>query len=139
MTDVVVDTSVFVADLRSTGGASRQILRLCLRGDICPLFGNALWAEYEDVLSRPGWTNETSGDERRAVLAALAQIGRWVKIFYGWRPNLSDESDNHLIELAIAGQARAIITHNVRDLRGGELAWKSLAILTPAEFLENAP
>jgi hypothetical protein len=30
-----------------------------------------------------------------------------------WRPNLRDEGDNHLVELAIAGGAEAIVTYNV--------------------------
>jgi len=36
------------------------------------------------------------------VLAALAQRGRWVSVYFGWRPNLPDEGDNHLFELALA-------------------------------------
>ena len=70
------------------------------------------------------------------LLAACA--GRtWIKIYYGWRPNLADEGDNHLIELAIAGAARAIVTHNVRDVGGGELRWSDLPILTPSQCLEQ--
>lgn len=57
-------------------------------------------------------------------------------VYYGWRPNLPDEGDNHLIELAIAGGAEAIVTHNVHDLRRGELSWPGLRIQTPHEFLE---
>ncbi len=30
-------------------------------------------------------------------------------VYYGWRPNLPDEGDNHLIELALAGSAQAIV------------------------------
>ncbi|WP_345792637.1 hypothetical protein AAG895_14140 [Thauera sp. JM12B12] len=36
------------------------------------------------------------------VLAALAQRRRWVSVYFGWRPNLPDEGDNHLFELALA-------------------------------------
>lgn len=137
MISVVIDTNVFVAGLRSDGGASRAVLRDALRGKIEPLFGNALWLEYEDLLGRPVWSDATTRQERLQVLAALARVGRWVTIYYGWRPNLPDEADNHLIELAIAGGAAAIITHNVRDVRRGELLLNGPRVQTPAEYLEE--
>ena len=58
-------------------------------------------------------------------------------MYYGWRPNLPDEGDNHLIELALAGGALAIVTHNLRDLRNGELQLGRLRVLTPAQCLET--
>jgi len=145
---VVIDTNVFVAGLRSAGGASRQILRRALKGDFLPLFGNALWLEYQDLLGRQVWGDATTPAEwlhqpspegygLARVLAALASQGRWVTVYYGWRPNLPDEADNHLIELALAGSAAAIITHNIRDLRRGELRLGNLQILTPAQCLEE--
>jgi len=133
---IVLDTNVFVSALRSGGGASREVLRRVLQGQAMPLFGNALWKEYEDLLGRDVWTDATTADERRQVLAALAHAGRWVNVYYGWRPNLPDEGDNHLIELAVAGNAEVIVTHNVRDLSRGELAWPQLRILTPAQYLD---
>ncbi|PWW45836.1 putative toxin-antitoxin system toxin component, PIN family [Melaminivora alkalimesophila] len=139
MREIVLDTNVFVSALRSGGGASRQVLRRVLQGHVVPLFGNALWQEYEDLLGRDVWTPATTAQERSQVLAALAQAGRWVHVYFGWRPNLGDEGDNHLIELAVAGGAQAVVTHNVRDLRRGELAWPHLRILTPAQYLEELP
>jgi predicted nucleic acid-binding protein len=98
MNIVVIDTNVFVVGLRSGGGASREIIRLALTGKIKPIFGNALWLEYEDLLGRDVWTDATSDDERRQVLSALIKMGRWVTVYYGWRPNLPDEADIHLVE-----------------------------------------
>jgi predicted nucleic acid-binding protein len=58
MIEIVVDTTVFVAALRSGGGAAREALRRCLTGHDRPLFGHALWLEYEDMLSRDRWCLE---------------------------------------------------------------------------------
>ena len=41
-----------------------------------PLFGNALWMEYQDRLGRPVWGDVTTADERHVVLAGLARQGR---------------------------------------------------------------
>ena len=86
---------------------------------------------------RDVWGVGTTAQERQQVLAALAQRGRWVTIYYGWRPNLPDEADNHLVELALAGGAAGIVTHNVRDLGRGELVFEQLRVLTPAQCLEE--
>jgi len=106
MTLIVIDTNVFVAALRSGGGAAREVVRRALEGWYCPIFSNALWLEYEDLLGRQVWTEETTDQERRQVLAGLAAAGRWIKIYYGWRPNLSDEGDNHFMELATVALAQ---------------------------------
>ncbi|MCL1939916.1 MAG: putative toxin-antitoxin system toxin component, PIN family [Desulfovibrionaceae bacterium] len=142
MKAIVIDTNVFVSALRgkdASGGASRVLLRAALSGKYRPLFGNALWLEYEDLLSRPVWTDNTTHAERLEVLKALAAAGTWVSIYYGWRPNLPDEGDNHLIELAVAGNAKAIVTYNIKDLQRGQLLWPQLRILTPVDCLKELP
>ncbi len=137
MIRLVIDTNVFVAGLRSAGGASRQILRRALEGGYQLLFGNALWQEYCDVLGRDIWDAATTSEERHQLSAALGACGQWVTFYYGWRPNLSDEADNHLVELALAGAAAGIVTHNVKDLARGELIFDQLRVLTPAQWLEE--
>ena len=100
-----------------------------------PLFGNALWMEYQDLLGRPVWGDATTADERRDVLAALALQGRWVTVYYGWRPNLPDEGDNHLIELAVAAGADYIVTNNISDLTAGDLKFPAIRVMRPREFM----
>ena len=139
MVKLVIDTNVFVAGLRSGGGASRVVLRRALAGSYQPLFGNALWLEYCDLLGRDVWGTATTLPERHQILAALAQRGRWVTIYYGWRPNLPDEADNHLVELALAANADGIVTHNIRDVGRGELLFGQMRVLTPAQCLEEWP
>ena len=62
---------------------------------------------------------------------------QWTRIYYGWRPNLRDESDNHLIEIAVAGGASRIVTANVRDLVRAELLFPGIEIMTPGQFLKK--
>ena len=62
-----------------------------------------------------------------------------LEVFFAWRPNLPDEGDNHLIELAVSGNASAIVTRNVRHLEGGGLRFPSIRVLTPQECLEVYP
>lgn len=137
MRTIVLDTNVFVSALRSGGGASREVLRRILLGQLSPLFGNALWQEYQDLLGRDVWTPATTAQERLQVLAALARAGRWVHVYYGWRPNLRDESDNHLIELAVAGGASHVVTKNLRDLKRMELRFPALKVVLPEDFLKE--
>ena len=59
--------------------------------------------------------------EIRELVNAFYSVCRWVPVYFLWRPNLSDEGDNFLIELAIAGNAEAIVTNNIKDLEGSEL------------------
>ena len=140
MIPVVVDTNVVVAALRSRGGAARQVIRGCLTGVYEPLFGPALLAEYKHAMfDRRVPRALASEHDRRELLAAIAAVGRWVNVYYLWRPNLRDETDNHLVELAVAGGATAVVTHNVRDLVSGELLFPSLRILTPAALLRDYP
>lgn len=137
----MLDTDVLVAALLRNGGAARDVLRACLRHHYQPVIGPALMAEYEDVMGRAALfarSTLTTG-EREEVLDALLSCCRWVEVFYAWRPNLPDEADNHLIELAVAAQADAIVTRNVRDLARGELKFPALRVLTPQQCLEAFP
>jgi len=135
---VVMDTNVFVSALLGKGG-SRAVLRACLEGKLQPLMGAALFAEYESLLGRePIFRGcRLSAGQREELLNSFLSVCRWTTIYYGWRPNLRDEGDNHLIELAVAGSASAVITKNVRDFRSAELHFPGLRILLPEEVLQE--
>ena len=134
---IVLDTNILVAATSSATGASREVLRRCLRGHYEPLMGQALYAEYESVLARAELFVESpiSARERNALWAALLSRCVWVRVYYLWRPNLPDEADNHLVELAVAGHAEAILTHNTRDFGRTELRFAALRIVTPSALL----
>lgn len=101
--------------------------------------GPALYAEHESVLARAGLFTRCrlSAAERAQLFDIYLARCRWTRIYFLWRPNLPDESDNQIVELAVAGGAQAIVTRNKRDFRAAELRFENLAVLTPAECLRR--
>lgn len=135
---MVIDTDVWVAGVRGSGDAHR-VLQRCLDGQYQPLMGAALLAKYEDVMGRPAlWKrSRLSAMEREELLDIFLSVCGWTHIYFAWRPNLSDEADNHVIELAVAGQAKYVVTRNTQDLRQGELRFPQLRVMTPGEILKE--
>ena len=137
---IVVDTNVLVgALLRASASDNREVLRRYLTRDTQPLMGVALFHEYEDLFGRPDLLEKSplTLRERRDLFEAFLSVCEWVRVYYLLRPNLPDEADNHLIELAIAGGADVIVTNNIRDVGLWELKFPGLRILTPKQFLTN--
>lgn len=69
-------------------------------------------------------------------MALIVQNAEYQEVYYRWRPNLSDEDDNFILELAIAGHADSIITFNKKDFLMAELKF-DFTLLTPREFLKK--
>lgn len=134
---VVIDTNVFVGALLSADGANRQVIRACLNGRLTPLFGMALFAEYESVIARDNLfaNSPLNRSERFELFDALLSVGEWASIYFIWRPNLRDEADNHVVELAAAGRAQTIVTNNVRDFAGEHMEFLGIRVLTPQALL----
>ena len=138
MPRIVVDTNVFVGACLGVGAAN-QVVAHCLEGQFTPLMGNALFAEYEDVLSRTSLFANSRLDaaERDELFDIFAAHCEWIRVYYQWRPNLRDEADNHLMELAVAGNAQHVVTRNLRDIASGELLFPQVRIVTPAQLLKE--
>ncbi len=135
---IVLDTNILVSAMMGTGPA-HQAVAACLRRQATPLVGAALLAEYESLLRRLELERRylLPAAKREALLDALLAVCRWQPIYFTWRPNLHDEADNHVLELALAGEAKVIVTQNVRDFQGGELRFPHLRILPPQDWLKE--
>jgi predicted nucleic acid-binding protein len=135
---IVVDTNVFIGACLGVG-ASSAVVAACLNGTHVPLMGAALFAEYEDVLARSRLFERSrlTARERAELFDIFVARCDWTRVYFGWRPNLGDESDNHLVELAIAGGATHIVTRNVRHVARMELRFPHLSVLTPEQFLKE--
>lgn len=101
--------------------------------------GAALFSEHEAVLSRESLFKNCMilAKERDALFDAYLSVCRWVRVYYRWRPNLPDESDNHVVELAIAGSAELIVTKNMKDFVRAELKCPSFSIVSPEQLLKE--
>jgi putative PIN family toxin of toxin-antitoxin system len=136
---IVVDTSVFVSALIGPSGPSREVIRQCLQGKYLPLMGLNLFCEYESVVFRKSILAQCllSREEILKLLQAFLSVCEWVNIYYLWRPNLRDEADNHLIELAIAGNSRFLVTNNLKDFQNTQLLFPNLLTTNPHELLRR--
>ena len=132
MYSVVVDTNVVIAALHSRRGASFAILRRIGKGWV-PLISVPLILEYEAVGKREAQRAIIPESVVDAIIRAFCFVGREADIHFRVRPFLTDPGDEFLLELAVAGQADAIVTHNVRHFAGIESF--GIQVLTPREFL----
>ena len=135
---IVVDTNVFLGALL-TRGAANEVIVACLRGQALPLMGTTLLVEYEDILGRAELFAKCrlNAAERSELLDIFLAVCEWTPVFFGWRPNLPDEGDNHLVELAVAGGARFLVTRNLRDLSRMELHFPDLRVCSPEDFIRE--
>lgn len=135
---LVLDTSVFVAGFRSSGGASRRLLNLVAEGGILPLATPALFLEYEEVLTRPEQLGALTVDayEMEEFLGGLAGLIEPIEIHFQWRPQLQDPDDEMVLEAALNGRADALVTHNAKHFLVAATRFK-LRILTPSELIRE--
>ena len=98
-----------------------------------------LFSEYRDVMGREALFESCvlPPEKRRALFAAFIAVCQKTQIYFLWRPNLLDEGDKHVIELAVAAEAQAIVTHNLADFARSELRFPALRVLTPAQLLKE--
>jgi putative PIN family toxin of toxin-antitoxin system len=132
MIRIVADTNVLVSACIGQGPASK-VIAACFDGRFVPFMSGPLLLEYRDVLSRtePFLRARLSSQERTALLEIFLSRCHWRTAYFKWRPNLVDEGDNHLLELAISANAHILVTSNIRDFERAELRFPHIRIETP--------
>jgi putative PIN family toxin of toxin-antitoxin system len=134
--NVVIDTNVLVAALRSKRGGSYRLLMLLADDIYVPNISVPLFIEYESVLKRESMVPEAlSKGDIEDILDYLLSKSSIRKVFYLWRPLLKDPKDDLVLEVAVESQSEYIITFNKKDFRrAGKFGIK---IVTPKEFLQE--
>ena len=135
---VTIDTSVLFQAFHSRRGASFQILQKVRYGEITMAVSLPVFQEYRDLLSRDDVRKQLAlgPEDVETLLQFIATVARPTSIRFVWRPNLRDENDNMVMELALAGGSEYLITRNTRDfLLDTDLSNEEVTVVTPAEFL----
>jgi putative PIN family toxin of toxin-antitoxin system len=135
MEDVVIDTNVLVAAIRSSKGASYRLWGLLGTGLYRPVLTVPLFMEYEDVLKRPELNTVFSDHEMTRILNAIVSEAHLQEVYYLWRPLLKDPGDDHVLEAAVASKARRVITFNKKDFSKAEQF--GITLSTPYEYLKE--
>jgi putative PIN family toxin of toxin-antitoxin system len=129
---IVVDTNVLVSGLLNPRGAPGRIVDLTLAGHVSLIVDDRIQAEYYEVLRRGRF-----GFDARAVDALLAFIDATATHVHGTplADRLPDQDDEPFLEAAIAGEADALVTGNVRHFPA-QLA-QGVRILSPAALVAS--
>ncbi len=130
---VVFDTNVLVSALLSRRGASFRLVQKLGSSQFQPIISPPLCLEYEDVLRRPTLLSSYAQEDIDDFLDYFLSQCMECKIYFLWRPYLPDSKDDQVLELALAGGASFIITHNLRDFRMAITL--GIQAVTPDNFL----
>jgi putative PIN family toxin of toxin-antitoxin system len=132
--DIVLDTNVIIAALHSKKGASNKLLSLVGTHKFEIHDSVALILEYEDVIQRHRAELGLSHNDVTDLIDSLCSMAHHHKVYFLWRPFLSDVDDELVLELAVTAQCEYIVTHNIRDFKG--IDQFGVQAVTPKEFLK---
>jgi putative PIN family toxin of toxin-antitoxin system len=130
---IIVDTNVLVSGLRSKAGASYLLLSLLEESAWKICLSATMVFEYEEQLRKDKETSLLDDAMIDEFLDIFCENAEHIRLFYRWRPILTDPDDDIVMETAVNGECGIIITYNVRDFRGSERF--GIRVITPKEFL----
>jgi predicted nucleic acid-binding protein len=133
---LVIDTSVLVAGLRSSLGASHELLRRVSSGQFEIGITTPLVLEYEAVCTRPEAVPGRTAEEVGEVIDHLCAVGQQTAVWYQVRPAVADPDDELVLEAAVASGSQWIVTHNTRDMESGASRY-GIEVITPGEALRR--
>ncbi len=133
---LILDTSVLIAGLRSSLGASYALLNLVGSGRFTVGLTAALVLEYEAVCLRSLEAIALTSDDVRELLDYFCHVGKLAAIRFRVRPSVADPNDELVLEAAIATGSEWIVTHNIRDMAAGAARY-GIEVITPAEAMRR--
>jgi len=132
---IVIDTNVVVAGLRSRNGSAFRLLGLVDSEQFKINLSVPLVLEYEEVLLRELPNLAINASDVQDFLDFHCAVAIHHQIFFLWRPFLPDPKDDMVLELAVKAGCDSVVTYNIRDFAGIERF--GVSAVTPASFLES--
>jgi putative PIN family toxin of toxin-antitoxin system len=132
---VVLDTNIIVSGLRSKRGCAFQILSLVGTGKFDIHLSVPLVLEYQDVLSRDANQLHITPEDVDRLIAFHCAVATRHRIFFLWRPYLSDPKDDMILELAVKAKCDSVVTYNTKDFVGIERF--GIQAVRPVDFLRT--
>jgi len=131
---IVLDTNVIYAGLRSKRGASFKLLQHLESGLFELNLSVPLVLEYEEVLLRKKSTLVFTEQEIAQLLDYLCQLSNLHEVHFLWRPILNDPNDDMILDVAVRANCEFIVTYNKRDFTG--VNQFGINVVTAQEFLK---
>ena len=132
---VVLDTNVVVAGLRSRRGSAFQLLTLVGTGTFDIHLSVPLVLEYQEVLSRELSNLYLNSTDIENFIEFHCSIATKHQIFFLWRPYLRDPKNDMVLELAVTARCDSVVTYNTRDFVGIEKF--GITAIAPVGFLKD--
>jgi putative PIN family toxin of toxin-antitoxin system len=131
MIRVVLDTNIIVSALLQPLGPSAQVFLSALGGSIQMCVSGDIYAEYEEVISRPRL--KRPDDVIQSTLQSIREQGFWVRPTETVRA-CSDPDDDIFLECAQAAQAAYLVTGNLKHFPA---SWAGASIVTPRWLFDH--
>jgi putative PIN family toxin of toxin-antitoxin system len=128
---VVLDTNILVSGIWNPHGAPGQIVDLLLNGAFILIYDDRIMSEYEDVLSRPKF--HFPKETVRVLLDTIQAQGERLTS-QPCAVSLTDPDDRPFLEVALSGQADALVTDNEKHFP--HPIRPTAKVMSPTRFLE---
>ena len=132
---IVLDTNVLVSALRSHRGASYKVLELLESNKFEINISVPMICEYEQSALNIDWPNKQNRKYIDDILDYICERGNKWKIYFLWRPRLSDPKDDMVLELAVVSGSKYIVTYNKSDFRDAREF--GITVLDPKQLLQK--
>ena len=132
---IVIDTSVFIAALRSRQGASHKLFTLIDSGRFEVNISVPLILEYEEAAKRLVGHLALTARDIDNIIDYICAVANHRTVFYLWRPFLRNPQDDWVLELAVTATCEYIVTYNQHDFEG--IQRFGIQAVTAKEFLQG--